>query len=70
LLSSLTPCNTSSFPTSSVQLILHIFLQHHTAKFPGISYLLSEVSKIQHRTELCSICIILSVSSLNLSPIS
>jgi hypothetical protein len=37
--------------------------------FPGISDLLSEVSKVQHRTKLGSKYITFLVSSLNLSPI-
>jgi hypothetical protein len=38
--------------------------------FPGIYDLLSEVSKFQHRTRLCSKCSALLVSSLNVCPIS
>jgi len=36
---------------------------------PGISNLLSEVSKFQHQTNLCSKCSTLLVSSLNLGPV-
>jgi hypothetical protein len=35
--------------------------------FPGISDLLSEVSKFQHHTKLCSKCSTLLVSSINVS---
>ena len=50
LFSSLTPCNTSSFLTRSVQLI-SILLQHHISALSSISDLLSEVSKFQHHTK-------------------
>ena len=42
---SLILCNTSSFSTRSVQLILSILHQHHISKLPGISDLFSEMSK-------------------------
>jgi hypothetical protein len=54
-LSSLTLCNASSFLTLYVQLIFSILLQYHM----GISDLVSEVSKFQHRRRLCSSCSIL-----------
>jgi len=63
--SCLTLSNASSFLTRWVQMIFSILLQH----FPGISDLLSTVSKFQHHTELYSNCSILLASSLNFSPI-
>jgi hypothetical protein len=68
-LSSLTPCNTSSFLTRSVQTILSILLQHHISKLSRHFWLLSEVSTFQHNTKLCFKCSTLLVYSLNLSPV-
>ena len=50
-LSPLTFCHigTFSFVTRPVQLIF-IYLQHHIPNFPGISDLVTEVSKFQHHT--------------------
>jgi hypothetical protein len=69
LLPSLTPCNTSSFLTRSVQMIFSILLMQQFQNFPGISDLRSEVSTFQHHTKLCSKCSTILISSLNLSPI-
>jgi len=65
-LSSLTPCNSASFFTQVVQLILSSTTFQN---FPRISDLISDVCKFQHHTKLCSKCSILLVSSLNLSPV-
>jgi len=53
-LSSLTLCNTYSFLTQSVQLIFSILLQYYILNFPRISDLISEVSKFQYHTKICS----------------
>jgi len=50
-LCSLTLCITSSLTTRSVHLI---FCSITLRNFPGISYLVSEVSSFQHHTKLCS----------------
>ena len=67
-ISSLTLCSTS-FLTRSVQLT-SILLQHNTFQnFPDFSDVLSEVSNFQHLRKLCSDCITLLASSLDVSPI-
>jgi hypothetical protein len=43
----LTLCITSSFFRRSIQM-MSILLKHHISKFPGIFYLPSEMSKVQH----------------------
>ena len=65
-LSSLTVRNTSSFFTQSVQLCSPSFPSTTFQNFPGISHLLSEMSKFQHHTVLCTKCSTCLVSSLNL----
>jgi hypothetical protein len=61
----LTPRNTSFF--KSVQMISTV-LHLNISKLPR--YLLSEVSKFQQHTKLCSICSTLLVASLNVCQIS
>jgi hypothetical protein len=66
-LSSLTPCNTSSFLTRPLQLIFSSLPQHHVWNFPCISDVLSELPKSQHHTNLSSNCNTSLVSSLILT---
>ena len=68
-LSSLTPCNTSSFLTRSVQLIFSILHQHHIPKLSG--YFRSTFRNVQVSTPYKAMlqCCILLVSSLQWSPI-
>ena len=63
-----TLCNTS-FLTQSVQLIFSIFFCTTFQSFSPIFDLLSEVSKSQYHTKLCSKCSILLISFLYLIPI-
>jgi hypothetical protein len=66
---SFTLCNTPSFFTRSVQQIFSILSSTTIQNLPGISDLLSKVSKFMNHTKLCPRCNILLVSSLNLCPI-
>ena len=49
----LTPCNTSSFLTRSVQLVILFLLQHHIKNFPGIFDLFAEMPKFRYQSKLC-----------------
>ena len=69
IFSCLTLCNTSSFLTRSVQQICSILLQYHISKLSTYKISLSEVTKFQHHTKLCSKFGTLLDSSSNLSPI-
>jgi hypothetical protein len=68
-LSYLTPFNTSSFLTCSLQLICASCANTTFQNVPVISDLLSKVSSFQQYTKLCSKCSSLLLPSLNLSPI-
>ena len=61
--------NAYSFFTRSGHMIFSILLQHHFSNFPTISDLLSDVSKFQHHTRLCSKCSTSPVYYLNVRPI-
>ena len=67
-LSSLIGCNTSASSTRSFQLIFSI-LHHHISKHFKVFSDISEVSRFQHCTKLCSKHNTLLVSPLNLSQI-